>query len=437
MMDLNKLFLSLFVMLLLFNFYSFAQDKDLQEIESDFYFDAIVFKSNKEPLNRIDVYTLIPYQRLEFTKINNQFVAKYELIINISDSNYRKVESKKISHSVLAQDYSVSQGGSGEFAYHQSVFYLNNGKYNIEVILYDLKSNRQFKKNRIINSVNFSDFNLALSGILLVSSIEEKEKKFIITPHISDNVSDIYQGFFAFFEVYNKVAKDTLDFIYQLLDKNSNLKFQSPKIQRLIDYGSNQTYLRISLPKDLKQGSYILRVIALKRTFSDLVNPSDYLAAAERSIKFFPSFAGVILKDLNKSIKQLRYVANQSDYEYIESAPTTEEKQKRFEEFWKKIDPSPNTDRNEAFEEYYARIDYANKNFRSYNEGWLTDKGMVYIIFGPPYDIQTATNYNDGRIYEKWIYSDNRQFIFVDNTGFGDFRLYSPLTVTEKYRYRR
>jgi len=430
-------FSKLFIILIFISTCIYAEDRDVPDTESDFYFDAVVFKSKTTSLNRIDIFSIIPYQRLEFIKLEQDFVARYELIINISDSNYKKIDSKKIQKQLIAKDYSSSQGGAGEFDYNQSIFNLSEGKYNIEVILSDLNSKRQFRKNRIINSVNFSNFNFSLSGILLVSSIEEKEGKFIITPHISDNVSDIYQGFFVFFEVYNKNQKDTFDFVYQIFDKNSNLKFTSSKLQRFIDTGTNQIYLSIALPKDFKQGSYILRILAMKHVDSENLSSTDYLAATERSIKFFPSFAGVILKDLNKSIKQLRYVANQSEYEYIESAPTLEEKQKRFEDFWKKLDPTVNTDRNEAFEEYYARIDYANKNFRSYNEGWLTDKGMVYIIFGPPYDIQTATNYNDGRVYEKWRYSDNRQFIFVDNTGFGDFRLYSPLTVTEKYRYRR
>jgi hypothetical protein len=45
--------------------------------------------------------------------------------------------------------------------------------------------------------------------------------------------------------------------------------------------------------------------------------------------------------------------------------------------------------------------------------------------------------YADSRVYEKWVYADNRQFLFVDNTGFGDFRLSNPITVTDKYRFRR
>jgi hypothetical protein len=67
----------------------------------------------------------------------------------------------------------------------------------------------------------------------------------------------------------------------------------------------------------------------------------------------------------------------------------------------------------------------------------MTDKGMVYIIFGPPVSYERRQDYyNPNRVYERWYYSNNREFLFVDNNGFGDFRLVEPPAVTEKYEYR-
>jgi GWxTD domain-containing protein len=108
----------------------------------------------------------------------------------------------------------------------------------------------------------------------------------------------------------------------------------------------------------------------------------------------------------------------------------------RFEEFWRKKDPSPTTDRNEAYDEYYSRITFANQAYRTYTEGWLTDMGMVYIIYGQPLSITKSNRNLDGRIYEKWTYN-GRQFIFVDYNGLGDYRLYSPMSVPDKYTYEK
>ncbi|MBL7976081.1 MAG: GWxTD domain-containing protein, partial [Candidatus Kapabacteria bacterium] len=101
-------------------------------------------------------------------------------------------------------------------------------------------------------------------------------------------------------------------------------------------------------------------------------------------------------------------------------------------------DPSPNTIRNEAFEEYYARVDYANKNYRSYNDGWLTDMGMIHIVLGAPSTSDRRVNTYDGRTSITWTYSgSNRRFVFIDNTGFGDYRLSpsTPFPMSEKYKY--
>jgi hypothetical protein len=78
-------------------------------------------------------------------------------------------------------------------------------------------------------------------------------------------------------------------------------------------------------------------------------------------------------------------------------------------------------------EEYYRRIEFANTNFTSYIEGWRTDRGMVYITLGPPNDIERHPFESESKPYEIWsYYRYNREFVFVDYSGFGDYRLIAP-----------
>jgi len=87
--------------------------------------------------------------------------------------------------------------------------------------------------------------------------------------------------------------------------------------------------------------------------------------------------------------------------------------------------------------EYYRRIDYASKNFKSYNNGWNTDMGMVYVTLGPPDQVDRNPMAIDTKPYEVWQYYDlNRQFVFQDETGFGDYRLLNP-QYGEWNRYRQ
>jgi len=60
------------------------------------------------------------------------------------------------------------------------------------------------------------------------------------------------------------------------------------------------------------------------------------------------------------------------------------EREEFIEKFWARRDPSPTTVRNEFKEEYFLRIEEANKLFKGGIAGWLQDRGRIYVLFGPP-----------------------------------------------------
>jgi hypothetical protein len=91
------------------------------------------------------------------------------------------------------------------------------------------------------------------------------------------------------------------------------------------------------------------------------------------------------------------------------------------------MDPTPETEINELMEEYYRRVDFANQNYSGFQEGWKSDRGMVYILLGAPSEVERHPFESDSRPYEIWTYeSINRYFVFVDRTGLGDYRLEGP-----------
>lgn len=413
-----------------------------QEVEFGkpaFFFDAIVFKGDKSNLERLDIFTIVPGETLTFLKSENLYVAKYELRISLYDSLAKKLDEQIISGKIVEDEYYDAQGVSPTFDSKQRFFYVEPGKYTVQVNIVDEISKKEYKRSRTISVIDFNDFDIALSGLMLLSSIEEKDDgRYSISPHIDDNVGDLKDGFFVFFELYNNRSNyDSLDFIYNILDFDNKVLFTSPKTRREVKEKS-QIYLSIQRPVKLKSSAYILQVVALKPIDNETYTENDYLAVTQRSLKLVSTLGGSMMKDLNLAIKQLRYAATQDEIDYVESAVNEAEKQTRFEEIWKKYDPSPNTERNEAYIEFYSRIEYADANFRSYTAGWMTDKGHVYVVFGMPLNINRYNSgYSDGRVYEEWVYSNNRKFVFADNTGLGDFRLVRPMTITEKYTYNK
>ena len=98
-----------------------------------------------------------------------------------------------------------------------------------------------------------------------------------------------------------------------------------------------------------------------------------------------------------------------------------------FRDFWKRRDPTPGTEQNELMQEYYYRVEYANTHFSTNRNGWETDRGRIFILYGEPSDVEQHPFEINSKPYEVWYYNAlNRRFVFVDYTGFGDYELVEP-----------
>jgi len=127
------------------------------------------------------------------------------------------------------------------------------------------------------------------------------------------------------------------------------------------------------------------------------------------------------LLNLDVAIKMLRFIVKKQELKKIDSG-SNQEREKKFKAFWKKRDPTPNTQYNELMAEYYRRIDYAWEHFTTLNKpGYDTDIGKVYIKMGPPDSIERRYPANEPAIII-WKYG-KRKFIFQATSGFGDYEL--------------
>lgn len=64
--------------------------------------------------------------------------------------------------------------------------------------------------------------------------------------------------------------------------------------------------------------------------------------------------------------------------------PDEEAREEFIEDFWARRDPDPGTEENEFKDEFFRRIEYANKRFKEGTPGWKTERGRIYIYLGPP-----------------------------------------------------
>ena len=99
------------------------------------------------------------------------------------------------------------------------------------------------------------------------------------------------------------------------------------------------------------------------------------------------------------------------------------EQWKSIDDYWRGKDPTPDTPDNPLLDELNERVRFANKNFSVLMHGWRSDRGQIYIIYGPPHYIDEAYRDNMGYNYQKWVYPTGKEFIFIDRTMSGDYTL--------------
>src|SRR3569832_702675 len=96
--------------------------------------------------------------------------------------------------------------------------------------------------------------------------------------------------------------------------------------------------------------------------------------------------------------EDVAYIITDEERQAFKRLQTDDEKQQFIEQFWLRRDPTPDSAENEYKEEHYRRIAYANERYASGIPGWKTDRGRIYITFGPPDEIE---GHPSGGTYER------------------------------------
>jgi GWxTD domain-containing protein len=123
-------------------------------------------------------------------------------------------------------------------------------------------------------------------------------------------------------------------------------------------------------------------------------------------------------------LSQVRYIiTSQEKRDFLRMADS--DRPQFIEEFWKRRDPDPDTPENETRDDYLNRLSEANRLFIGEGrEGWLTERGRFYILYGPPTERQFGAVAADesGRCREIWYYGDF-PVVFADPQCRGAFSL--------------
>jgi GWxTD domain-containing protein len=182
----------------------------------------------------------------------------------------------------------------------------------------------------------------------------------------------------------------------------------------------------------------------LQKKSTDLVDQSQAPGLTEADKKkqeesLHKELESAYNKWLNEDVA---YIITDEERKAFKSLKNDEEREQFIEQFWMRRNPDPDSMTNDYKEEHYRRIAYANEHFASGIPGWKTDRGRIYIMYGPPDEIEAhpsgghyerPTEEGGGSTstypFEIWRYryiegvAQNVELEFVDPTMSGEYHL--------------
>jgi len=381
-----------------------------------FNYELLNYKSENSTSTRVDAFVQVPFNSLQFVKDRAGFKAEYTITISVYDKDKETLLTEKLwNEKITSQEFDQTHSRSN-FNLSLKSFSLTPAEY-VFIISVEDKDSRKKSSYETKFTVKGFENSIEVSDLLFIGNkmvVNGKEKVF---PNISKIISTAEGKISVYAEVYSDSASLVL-MKYYITSKDKKAMVEKTSERDLMK-GINRITIEtdsLSLPLD----NYVFTLAI------DDLNSSKKVTASKG---FFSRIEGVppTITNIDKAISQLIYSATSSELDSIKSGKTPEEKLEKFLNYWKGKDPNKSTPENEAFNEYYRRVEYANAQFSHYTEGWKSDMGMVYIILGAPNSVDRHPFEYDSKPFEVWeYYQINRQFIFVDNTGFGDYRLTTP-----------
>jgi GWxTD domain-containing protein len=426
----NKIIVCLAILLFISNQDSYAQFYEQSRLSGSGnpFFNVQIFRSFAEDLKsgRVYVYSNIVNDDLTFIKNDSTggFEAAVEWEVAVVDEDEEKqVGSQSMRKQVYESDYTQTNNRDKNILL-STYFDIPAGEYVVTIQMRDLMSRKIVSRKIEIEMYDFEADGIDMSDILFLNEAELDSvgnlAKYV--PRVKNNFSRDYPYLYIYTEIYSDIYPTIVKLTYQFenLDEETEgdtivfLEVKQPLTSQILKVEQ----------KRIKKNNYKC-IVHLERDSKKVIRT--------RNISFYWVNIPETDVDLDLALRQMRYIITSDSLDYYEDK-SLEEKKGFFERFWSRRDPNPNTEANELMEEYFSRVNYANREFSGFSDdGWLSDRGRILIKFGVPDDIERHPFEIDRYPYVIWrYYSLRKVFLFSDRTGFGDYRL-DPRYQSEEY----
>jgi GWxTD domain-containing protein len=130
----------------------------------------------------------------------------------------------------------------------------------------------------------------------------------------------------------------------------------------------------------------------------------------------------ISLREVDNALNSMKIIIDDDQYDKLDKG-NKKDVFNHILNYWKKFDPTPKTQFNEAMDEFFSRVDYAGINYRSIRErdGYKTERGKVYILNGKPDSIETIPTGSGTK--ENWIYKKIKKIYYFETNSAGLYKI--------------
>lgn len=333
------------------------------------------------------------------------------------------------------------------------------GQYEMTITSVDTNDRSKVdSQNASMKIYNFSQPYIMLSSVELGNSLRytsgQEKSSFIkngieVVPNVLGYYDDKNLKLTYYAEVYNllkSVPGESFRIETMILDDASNVLYDHTSVK---PKNANSIVLAETLPvESLTSGKY--RLVLRAFTAADRATKGDstfsykdfYINNSALPPLADPynasdvgssDFAGKTENALDTLFQQFSYIASTKEKEEYKKLTGADAKAEYLFQFWKIRNDGQG---QYTLKSYYAALDYVNNQFKTmFKPGWKSDRGRVYLQYGPPSIIDNSHLFTtDTKPYLIWEYDEIEggvQFVFVDIAGFGDFKLVHSTERTE------
>jgi len=351
---------------------------------------------------------------LIYANENEEYVARFTVEITIKENtetgniivreNFRDIIRNKTNDIVNSQ----------ELYLFEDEFEIEPGELLVEISLTDNQSSKQTLRRNTVSVPSPSTNSSAITNVSLLTKNSDAENEDFNQATTFDIPSRMDSLRFRF-QAINRDAENGLNVEMRLLRFESDTSIARPmnysdyspsSMQRIgIDYDEYEvvqsSVRNLTQPGNvvieynfhqLQRGNYRLEV-------SSGEGEDQIYKAIEFGIKS-PNYPSI--KTPEELAQPLAYLMSEKEYEELMSIEDPTKMKNAIDRFWLSNVRNSNKAR-EVISLFYERVEEANKQFSNFKEGWKTDTGMMYILFGPPMYVNSYTN------QMVWSYSYNRE----------------------------